>query len=284
MGILENISAGMGNYTKAERRIAEFIINNVLAFTINPISTIADELGVSKTTLLRFARKMGFEGYFDFRKQLQKEELNRSTTAERFKLLGNNSDMTCIQKLHTIESDNINQFIKGLDRKTFSKCIDSIINANMVYTAGWDNTTFLSELLSYRMKNYGYKFENITTERSSLMNSLIHADKGDLLIVIDMPEYSKFLADAVAFARELGMKIVLITDYVTCPLIKEADMVFYCDSQTDFFKNSLNTPLFFINLLVYSIVCRDDEKIMLYFQKMDNIRKLEQKNILSEEK
>lgn len=84
MKLIETIASNMDEYTKTEKKIATYIINNVLEFTLSTIGSVADELEVSKTSLIRFAKRMGFDGYIEFRKKLQEEEVMRFTPAERF--------------------------------------------------------------------------------------------------------------------------------------------------------------------------------------------------------
>ena len=75
MRLIETIAENRNQYTKTERLIADYIINNVLIFTVSSIGGVAEELGISKTSLIRFAKKAGFDGYLEFRRRLQKEKV-----------------------------------------------------------------------------------------------------------------------------------------------------------------------------------------------------------------
>ncbi len=148
MKLIEAIASSMEEYTKTEKKIAAYIINNVLEFTLSTIGNVAEELDVSKTSLIRFAKRMGFDGYIEFRKKLQEEEVMRFTPAERFRRLVNNKYLSNAEKVEHKEIDSIRQCFANLDGASFDRLLQAIANARQVYTAGFDVASFLAEILS----------------------------------------------------------------------------------------------------------------------------------------
>lgn len=276
MKLIETIASNMDEYTKTEKKIATYIINNVLEFTLSTIGSVADELEVSKTSLIRFAKRMGFDGYIEFRKKLQEEEVMRFTPAERFRRLVDNKYLSNAEKMEYKEIDSIRQCFANISGASFDRLLRSITSAKQVYTAGFDMASFLAEILSYRMKTFGFPFEYLDASRSAFPQRLMFATPEDLLIVFDFPDYSDYCLDAILYAKEKGMTVALITDYVTCPLAKYTDLSFYCDSQTDIFKNSLMAPLFFINLLMSAAVYQSNEKMIEFLKRREETKKFEQ--------
>ncbi len=277
MKLIEAIASNLEDYTKTEKKIATYIINNVLEFTLSTIGNVAEELDVSKTSLIRFAKRMGFDGYLDFRKKLQEEEVMRFTPAERFRRLVDNKSLSSAEKVEHKETDSIRQCFSNLNGASFDRLLKAIANAPRVYTAGFDVASFLAEILSYRMKTFGYPFEYLEASRATFSQKLMFAAPKDVLILFDFPDYSDYCLDAILYAKEKGMTVALVTDYVTCPLAKYTDLAFYCDSQTDIFKNSLMAPLFFINLLMSAAIYQDNEKMIEYLKKREEVKRFEQR-------
>lgn len=278
MKLIEKIASNIEEYTRTERKIAEYIINNVLEFTLSTIGSVADELEISKTSLNRFAKSLGFDGYTDFRKKLQEEEVMTATPAERFKKLADQKYMSNAELLGKKEIDNISQCLLNINAETLEKLVEDIADAKHVYAVGFDVASFVAEILCCRMKTFGYPFEFLDGQRAAFHRRMMFAEENDILIVFDFPDYSDYCESAIEYAKQKGLTVVIITDYVTCPLTKYADMMYYCDSQTDIFKNSLIAPMFFINLLMSSVAYRNDNRMLEFLEKQEEVKAFEKQN------
>ena len=274
MKLLEKIAQERAGYTKTERKIADSILNNRMEFAVSSVGSAAERLKVSKTSLVRFAKRMGFEGYQEFRKQLQEEEVKRASPSERFMLLMDDEQMSRVANLANLEVDNLQQCLGRLSEDTLHTLVETIVTARRVYTAGQSMASFAAEIMSYRMKALGFPFETITLGRAGLDDQLIYAQKGDLLILFDFPDYSPPILEGAAYAKRRGLEIALMTDDVTCPVVKYADWVLYCDAQTDLFKNSLTAPVFLINVLMSLAIYRDKQRMLAFLQGQEEVRRL----------
>lgn len=271
MRLIETIAAGLDGYTKTEKKIADYILSNVLEFTLSTIGGVADELKISNTSLIRFAKRMGFDGYHGFRKKLQEEEVMRFTPEERFRRLMNNKTMSHADKLLHSEIDSIYRCSSNLNEESFDKLLDAITKAKHIYTVGFDVAVFVAELMCYRMKAFGFPFEYLDLSKTSFPRQMMFSEPDDVLILFDFPDYSRYAQDALIYAKQHGLLVALVTDYVSCLWSKYADLLFYCDSQTDLFKNSLAAPLYFTNLLMSFAVYRDNDKMIEYLRKREEI-------------
>lgn len=134
--------------------------------------------------------------------------------------------------------------------------------------------SFAAEIMGCRMKQLGFPFLFLNLERAGLVTELMYAQPEDLLILFDFPDYQLQLTEGAAYAKKRGLTVALITDYVTCPLTKYADMVLYCDPQTDLFKNSLTAPVFLVNVLMSQAIYQDNGKMLAYLQKQEELNQL----------
>ena len=269
MRLIETIAENRNQYTKTERLIADYIINNVLVFTVSSIGGVAEELGISKTSLIRFAKKAGFDGYLEFRRRLQEEEVVAFSPAERFRKLIDSKYLSGNEKIERKEIDNIIQCCSKIDEKQLDMLIDKVKTAKRIYTAGLDAASFIAQIMSFRMSIFGYPFMYIDSARVNLAVSMMSAEAEDVLFLFDFPDYNKSYRYVVDYAHEKRMIVVLITDYASHPLAPSADMSFYCDSQTDIFKNSLVAPLYFINHFMSAIIYHDEDRMLEYLRRRE---------------
>lgn len=272
MSLIEKISIGMSGYTKTDKLIASYILNNVLEFTLCSISQVSDELGISKTSLIRFAKKMGFDGYLGFRKQLQDEEVLKHSSAERFKSLLNGKFVSNAEKMKFKEIESIQQCYDNLDMHAVERMVELLGSGRNVFCAGRDVAGYLAEITAYRFCNYGYPFYVLDMDKAIYQHRLMFCGKQDILLVFDYPKYSRYIEELVQYAKVKQMTVIVITDYVTCPLIKNADLVFYCDSQTELFNNTMIAPLFLINLVTTLVLYKNNDKMVEYLKKSEELK------------
>lgn len=191
MRLIETIAENRNQYTKTERLIADYIINNVLVFTVSSIGGVAEELGISKTSLIRFAKKAGFDGYLEFRRRLQEEEIVAFSPAERFRKLIDSKYLSGNEKIERKEIDNIIQCCSKIDEKQLDMLIDRVEKAKKIYTAGSDAASFIAQIMSFRMSIFGYPFMYIDSARVNLAVSMMSAEAEDVLFLFDFPDYNK---------------------------------------------------------------------------------------------
>lgn len=275
MKLIDLMGTKYSEMTKIEKRIFNYIMENTLEFTLQPIGDVASELETSKTSLMRFAKNLGFDSYSEFKKKLQEEEIINSSPAERFQKLIDSKYLDGADKIHMKETENIKNTFLNLDERAFNELVEKITSTNMVYTVGCDVCYFLSEILAYRMKEIGFSnFCALGMGYANLNEQLINAQKGDVLIIFEFPTYSRLIYEAAAYAEEKGMFVVLITDSTICPTSKFSKCIFLCESQTELLKNSMIGPLFFINFLMAQVICRFNEKTMRALNERERILKL----------
>lgn len=225
-----------------------------------------------QTTLVRFARRLGFEGYQEFRRQFQLEEIHHASPAERFRSLATENNRGSAAEQAALEMENLQLCLDKLDEAQMERLINKMISARKVYTCGGSISSFAAEIMAFRMNSLGFPFEYLELGRLPMPEKLLYAQCGDLLIIFDFPDYVSQLEEGVLYAKKQGLEIALMTDHITCPLIKYADLVFYCAAQTDLFKNSLTAPVFLMNVLMSLAIYRDNSKMMAYLQKREQAR------------
>ncbi|MCG8614994.1 MAG: MurR/RpiR family transcriptional regulator [Desulfobacterales bacterium] len=262
MKLIERLGRAYPEMTENQRRIYDLLSKDVKAFSLKSITEVADELGISKTSLMRFGKAYGFSGYAEFRKTLQEEEVLDVSPANKMKkILGTDYALNA-DEIRQQEIDNINAAFENMDEVSLAALSEEILSAANIYTMAWGFSSHLAELFSLRMKIMGLPGETITRRTGTLLEETSHLFEGSLLVVFEMPPYVHEVMDAVAAAKERGVFIVVVTDKPVCPLLRYADLHFCCPTDTRFFGNSLTAPLFFVNMITSQVIFQIKDQVM----------------------
>ncbi len=239
--------------SKGHRSICDYIVNNYDKAAYMTASKLAKEVGVSESTVVRFASELGFDGYPDFQKEIKLLIRNKLTSVQRIDMnLSNMNDMPADVLQNDIE--NIKSTLESIDKKGFNEAVDKILNAKRIYIIGVRSCSGLASFLAYY---FDMLFDNVkllhTTSGSEIFEQLFSLDKDDLLIAISYPRYSKRIVDAVRFARSKNAAVVAITDNANAPIAEYASDLLIAKTDVSSFVDSLVSPLSIINALIVAL-------------------------------
>ncbi len=141
--------------TTNEKRIYALMIDDVKRFSLMSIGMVAQKLDISKTTLMRFAKSAGFNGYSDFKKALQEEELLNLFPVDKIKKIIRNDTKISADQVHMIELNNIDTTYDDIMDKDLDSLVDTIVAAKTIYTMGWGPSHYAADIFSMRMKLIG---------------------------------------------------------------------------------------------------------------------------------
>ncbi|MEA4811099.1 MAG: MurR/RpiR family transcriptional regulator [Anaerolineaceae bacterium] len=255
----EKMDERLAQMTASERKIYRKILENSTLFSLKTIAQTAKELNLSSATLVRFAQSLGFSGYAAFKHSLQKEEILSSSPALRMKRLLDSHYTTSIKQIFQSEHNALNEFVENLDEVLFTCFVKDLQAAANCYAVGWRESSFLAELLAYRMRYTSVNCQPVLRNRAEFSENLIQIPSASILVVFDFYPYSKAILNAAEMMKKKGVAIALITDYRSSRVCDFADYVFYCPSRTEYLMNSLIVPIFFINSLVSELLEKDAE-------------------------
>lgn len=271
--LLEHIQSMSSDFSKGQRMIAQYIIDHYDKAAFMTASKLGVTVGVSESTVVRFASELGYEGYPQLQKALQELIRNRLTSVQRMELsneqLGNND---ILQKVLTMDIDKIRRTLEETSRSDFSAAVDTINQARTIYIMGIRSSEALSDFLYYYFKLI---FENVRligkSSASELFEQLLRIDERDVIIGISFPRYSSRTVKAMKYAKDCGAKVVAITDSLRSPLTPFADHTLVAQSAMTSFVDSLVAPLSLINALIAAVGRKRSKEVFETFQKLESI-------------
>lgn len=271
--LLVTIQSAVPSFSKGQKRIAQFILEHYDKAAFMTASRLGQTVGVSESTVVRFASELGYEGYPQLQKALQGLIRNRLTSVQRMELtteqLGNDG---ILQKVLGADIDRIRHTLDLNTEAAFSAAVDSIVAARRVYIVGVRSSRALAEFLYFYMH---LLTENVQTvgggSLSELFEQLLWLGEEDVVIGISFPRYSARTARAMRYARDSGATVIALTDSPASPLVPYADHVLIAQSDMNSFVDSLVAPLSLINALLASLGMRRPQEAANTLSKLEYI-------------
>lgn len=257
--------------SKGQKRIAEYIVNHYDKAAFMTASRLGEKVEVSESTVVRFAIALGYDGYPALQKALQEMIRNRLTAVQRVEMTGDMSETMALSTVLKADVQNIRQTIEDMDESMFLGALDLISKSGRIYIVGVRSSAPLAQFLGYYMNFIMDNVQVITSGVSEVMEQIARVGKGDLLIGISFPRYSRRTIEAMHYAKEQGASVLSITDTPISPLGQASDVCLTARSDMASFVDSLVAPLSLINALIVALSLRHRDQVSAYFSKMENL-------------
>lgn len=270
--LLNKIETEFFTFSKGQRKIARFILENYDKASFMTSRKLGMAVGVSESTVVRFAMELGYEGYPQLQRTLQELIRNKLTTVQRIEV----DDMRMQQDiLHTVLTSDIEKIRTTLaENKTeeFESIVDTILNAKRIYILGVRSSAALASFLGFY---FNLIFDNIrlvhTNSVSEMFEQILRIQEGDVVIGISFPRYSKRTVKAMQYARDRNAQVIAITDSVLSPLSRYATHTLYAKSDMASFVDSLVAPLSVINALIVAVGMKKRTEVYETFSNLERV-------------
>nr|QCO92769.1 hypothetical protein [uncultured bacterium] len=268
------ISERFESLTKSEKRIANYLRKNQEEAAFLSASDLADRLGLSEATIVRFARTLGFPSYPAMRTVLQKNFRRRVTHSAR--LAGRLDDLReagdIFERLIVSEIDYLTQALETVDREALQTAVKLLQTRNRVFVFGVGPSVSLVDLIEIRLGRFGRQVVPMTTAGREFLEPLLWMTDRDLLIVICFFDVTPALQLALDYAKEVNCPVIMITDTLGSIIGDKADVVLAARRGPMSEFHSLVVPMTIINTLLLSLANEDREKVIANLDKLDQLR------------
>lgn len=261
--IITRINEHYGKMSKSQKAIAAFIFDHYDKAVFMTAARLGDTVGVSESTVVRFAAFIGYNGYPEFQKDLEEWVQNKINSVQKIGAkYGQSSQSEILTSVLNADIDKIKDTIDNLDPVAFETAVDIILEAKNVYVMGVRSCEPLADFLHFYLNMIRGNVTLLrTTSVSETFEQMIRIDEKDAIIGISFPRYSMRTLKAMEFANDRNAKVITITDtvhspmnlYSSCNLLARSDMVSIVDS--------LVAPLSVINALVVAMCLKKPEEV-----------------------
>ena len=259
--------------SKGQKRIANAVLYEYEAVSLMTAGRLGYKAGVSESTVVRFARVLGYESYSEFQsavEELAKSKLTPNQRIDITKQRIGKSDV--LESVMHSDMNKIRHTLETLDRSAFFSSIDSILAAKTIYIIGTRSSEPIARILYY---NLSLIFDNVrfinASSTAEVLEQIFSIDENDALIAFSFPRYSSRVANAVKFAKSKGAKTIACTDSHISPLAQYADYLLLAQSDMASYMDSLVAPISIINAMIVEITSRREKEIRKRFDKLEDI-------------
>ena len=271
--ILALIQNNMPTFSKGQKLIARFILENYDKAAFMTASRLGKTVNVSESTVVRFAAELGYDGYPAMQKTLQEMIRSKLTSIQRIEVSNDRmGDHDVLSAVVQSDIEKLRLTMEEINRADFSAAVDAIVKARRIYILGVRSANALSSFLAFY---FNLIFEDVrhvqTTLASEMFEQMLRVKEGDVVIGISFPRYSTRTVRAMEYARDQGATVVAITDSELSPLNDTASYKLLAKSDMASFVDSLVAPLSIINALIVAVGRKKNQEVSDIFSKLEHI-------------
>lgn len=271
--ILSKVDIKNKKLSKGHKKLVAYITENYDKAAFMTASKLGEKVGVSESTVVRFATEMGFKGYPELQKELQQMIKSKLTAVQRMEvsstLIG---EQDAIRKVLNGDIELIRDTLEQISTDEFSKAVQTINNARKIYILGVRSSASLASFLYFYLNPV---FENVvlidTSSGSEMFEQMFRISQEDVCVAISFPRYSKQTINALRFINDRGTKIIAITDSADSPIAEYADNILVAKSDMVSVVDSLVAPLSLINALIVAVTFSRRDEVYNNFNKLESI-------------
>ena len=260
-------------FSKGQKRIARYITESYDKAAFMTANRLGKTVGVSESTVVRFAVDLGFDGYPSMQKAMQEMVLNRLTSVQRLEVASNRfGDQDVVSTVLHSDIEKLRQTGEVLDRTEFRSAVEAILKAKRIYILGIRSTAALANFLGYYLN---YMFRNVHVVSSvgtvEMFEKIVGINANDVVIAFSFPRYSSATTKGAQYCRSTGATVIGITDSRMSPLGENSDHVLIAKSDMVSLVDSLVAPLSIVNALIVAVAGKREKELSETFAELEHI-------------
>ena len=271
--MLATIDENLKRLSKGHKKIAAYIEENYDKAAFMTAAALGQKVGVSESTVVRFATELGFKGYPELQKELQQLIKSKLTAVQRMEVSENLiGDSDIITSVLNGDIELIRATAEKTSREAFKNAVSEINRAKRIYILGVRSSAALASFLAFY---FNLVFDAVTlidtASASEMFEQMFRIDEKDVCIAISFPRYSKQTVNALRFIADRGAKIIAITDTEKSPIASFANHLLVARSDMASVVDSLTAPLSLINALIAGVTLSRRNEVYENFNKLEHI-------------
>ena len=260
-------------FSKGQKRIARYITDSYDKAAFMTANRLGKTVGVSESTVVRFAVDLGFDGYPSMQKAMREMVLNRLTSVQRIEVANDRfGDQDVVSMVLHSDMEKLRQTSETVSRENFSAAVSAILKAKRVYILGVRSVAPLANFLGHYLN---YMFNNVHVisgfSAGEMFEKIVGVNSEDVVIAFSFPRYSASTTKGARYCRSAGATVIGITDSMDSPLGQCSDHVLVAKSDMVSLVDSLVAPLSLVNALIVAIAAKREKELSQTFTNLERI-------------
>ena len=271
--ILAVLEEKASTFSKGQRKIAAYITEYYDKAAFMTASRLGKAVGISESTVVRFAVELGYDGYPSMQKAMQEMVLNRLTSVQRIGVANDRiGDQDVLSMVLQADADKLRQTNDTVDRDAFQAAVNAILGARRIYLLGVRSASVLVNFLGYYLN---CMFDNVhvitASGTSEIFEKLVNVSQEDVVIAFSFPRYSVSTVKGVQYCHSVGAKVIGITNSNLSPLGQVSDYVLVAKSDMVSLVDSLVAPLSVVNALIVALAAGRELELEKTFNTLEKV-------------
>lgn len=271
--LLAKIEKRYSSLSKGHKKIADYITKNYDKAAFMTAAKLGNKVGVSESTVVRFATELGYDGYPELQKNLQEVVKNRLTSVQRMEVAGANvSGGDILERSFASDIETIKATREQTSREAFNASVEAINKARHIYVLGVRSSASLASFAAFYLN---FVYDHVTliepTGTGESFEQAFRINSEDVCIAISFPRYSKQTINMLQFISDRGATVISVTDSENSPIANFATHLLLARSNMVSFVDSLVAPLSLINALIAAAAKGRSEEVYNNLNILENI-------------
>ena len=260
-------------FSKGQRRIAGYVMESYDKAAFMTASRLGKAVGVSESTVVRFAVELGFDGYPEMQKAMQEMVMNRLTSVQRIEVANDRiGNQDVLAKVLQADADKIRQTAETIRREDFQTAVGAILKARCIYVLGVRSAAPLANFAGYYLH---YMFPDVRVVTASgvgeMFEKLVNITPEDVVLAFSFPRYSNVTLKAAQYCRSIGATVIGITNSALSPLAENSDCVLTAKSDMVSLVDSLVAPLSVVNALLVALASAREKEVQRSLETLERV-------------
>ena len=260
-------------FSKGQRILAKYITESYDKAAFMTASRLGKTVGVSESTVVRFAVELGYDGYPSMQKAMQEMVLNRLTSVQRIEAASDRiGNQDIVSMVLQSDADKLRKTAEVLDRDEFAKAVDAILKAKRIYVLGARSAAPLANFFGYYLNLIFNNVHVVTASGASEMfEKLISVNSEDVVVAFSFPRYSAATIKGAQYCRTTGATVIGVTDSRLSPLGQHCDHVLLAKSDMVSLVDSLVAPLSVVNAMLVALTAKREHTVTKTFDALERV-------------
>jgi DNA-binding MurR/RpiR family transcriptional regulator len=269
--------------SKSQQKVTEFLLTHGIDVVYLSAARIARLVQVNRSTVVRTAQALGYDGFPDMQSALQAHFLARLSSVERFQygsrqvieeMHDTQPEGESASVLHRVirtEIEHIENLLQQISLENFDGVVDMLASARRIYIVGLRSSTALALHLGIPLRLIRSNCHVITYDAANGLSSpLEELGDEDVLFAITYSRYSRDTLNTMSYARSVGAKAIALTDSPLSPAATQSDRVFVIPFRLWLYGNAA-APYVLLNALFTALFLRFGDHVP---QRLENLERI----------
>lgn len=279
--IIDKLIAIQSSLPNKQEELCSYILENYQDIGLLTVKELAERAGVGTTTVMRLIKALGYDSFFDLKKEFYHSQINQSDKWVNVQKSFGSKQNSTHNTITSVGQENIRLIQSSINSQlveNFELAMNLIENSSRINIVGYRTYRGIAIYFEMLLAEFHANVQQLSHDSESMIDRILQCKQDEVLIIFAFSNYLQRTIDAAAVAKEQGVQIILITDQLSCPISEFADVILKVDVDGSYF--TVIPIITLVEAIVIELGKRTSDSSVAKIQRLVN--KLKEKHIILE--